>query len=450
MSFKNDPVSRRTALKYAGALGVAAGAAAQLRAASAQDATPEATAVEYPAPTAYTPAGPQVEKLVLWTRSSPDSSPNEFNALQEVAAKYTEYTGTAVELVTVPDGDFRSRLSLAAPGGDGPDIFGPVAHDWIGEVALQGIAAPFTTDDLVGFEDIPQSTIDAVTYNGQMYGYPLMSESLILFHNNDIVAEAPATWDDLVTKATEATHDDVYGFGFQAVEPYYLGAFFHGFGSYIFKNNDGTLDYDDIGLNNEGGVEAAKFVRDMVANQVPPIPEDVLDQPNAGGFLDGIEDAGLLGMRINGPWREPGLQTAGVNYGVAKLPTLPNGNPLQPFSGIQVMEMNAFGEQQDAAKDLINYFGSSEAVAILVAGFNKPPVHMSLRDAAVEVNPNLAVVMDQVVDAVPMPNIPQMAQVWTPWGDAVLGIVSGNVSDDEVQSMLDTAVEQIKANIAAN
>lgn len=434
-------MTRREALKAAGAAGFALATANAFRAA-AQD--------EFPEPTAYTPAGPQVEKLVLWTRSSPDSSPNEFSALQAVAAKYTEYTGSAVELVTVPDGDFRTRLSLAAPGGDGPDIFGPVAHDWIGELALQGIAQSFEDGDLVGMEDIPQSTLDAVTYDGKVYGYPVFSESLVLFHNKAIIDAAPETWDDLVAKATEATDGDQFGFGFQIVEPYYVGAFLHGFGGYIFKNNDGVLDYEDIGLNSEGGVESVKFLRDMFYNQQPPIPEDVLDQPNAGGFLDGIEDAGLLGMRINGPWREPGLRDAGVDFGVAKMPTLPNGTPLQPFSGIQVMNINAFGEQVDAAKDLVNFFGSPEAVGLMIEGFNKPPVHMSMRDAAVEISPNLAVVMDQVVDAVPMPNIPQMAQVWTPWGDAVLGAITGNVSDEEVQSMLDTAVEQIKANIAAN
>jgi maltose-binding protein MalE len=62
----------------------------------------------------------------------------------------------------------------------------------------------------------------------------------------------------------------------------------------------------------------------------------------------------------------------------------------------------------------------------------------------------MAAIMEQVEVAVPMPNIPQMAQVWQPWGDAMIGIVQQNVSDEEVQALLDTAVEQIKANIAQN
>jgi arabinogalactan oligomer/maltooligosaccharide transport system substrate-binding protein len=58
--------------------------------------------------------------------------------------------------------------------------------------------------------------------------------------------------------------------------------------------------------------------------------------------------------------------------------------------------------------------------------------------------------MEQVEVAVPMPNIPQMAQVWQPWTDAMVGIVQQNVSDEDVQALLDAAVEQISANIEQN
>ena len=111
----------------------------------AQDASPEASA----AVESYEPQGPQVDELVMWTRSSVDTSPNEWKALEDATGRYTELIGTKVKLVTVPDDDFRSKLSQAAPGGDGPDVFGPVAHDWIGEVALQQIAMPWEDGEIV-------------------------------------------------------------------------------------------------------------------------------------------------------------------------------------------------------------------------------------------------------------------------------------------------------------
>lgn len=440
-------LSRRDAMRKATLLGAGAAAVAMGGRAAAQDASPAAATS---GAGDYEPQGPQVENLTLWTRSSPDNDAHEWEALTVATQKYTEYTGSPVQLVTVPDADFRTRLSLAAPEGDGPDIFGPVAHDWIAEVAIQGIAMPWEEADINGIEDFQQSVIDGVSYEGQIYGFPVFQESLALFYDKAIIPEPPATWDDLVQMATDATEGDQWGFGFEMLAPYYQGAFFHAMGSYVFKNNEGILDYEDIGLNNEGGVEAAKLIRDMFNDQQPPMPEDLLDQTNAGAFLDGLQEQGLLGMRITGPWREPALQAAGIDYGVATLPTAPNGEPLQPFSGIQVFEVNGYGEQIDAAKDLVKFLSSTEGISLMLPTFNKPPVRASMRDEALEVNPNLEVYLDQVEVAVPMPNIPQMNQVWTPWTDAMVGIVQQDVSDEDVQALLDTAVDQIKANIEQN
>jgi len=46
-----------------------------------------------------------------------------------------------------------------------------------------------------------------------------------------------------------------------------------------------------------------------------------------------------------------------------------------------------------------------------------------------------------------MPNIPEMSSVWVPWGDAMDGIIPQNAPDDQVQTLLDNAVEQIKSAI---
>jgi maltose-binding protein MalE len=435
-------LTRRDALRRAGALGISATAI------GAALATPlRVGAQATPAAASYTPKGPQVEKLVLWTRSSKDTSPLEWGALEAVTKAYTDAVGTPVQMVTVPDADFRTKLSQAAPGGQGPDVFGPVAHDWIGEVAIQKIAYPWPQDQIPDVADIPQPAIDAVTYNGEIYGFPVFSETLGFQYYSDQVSEPPATWEDMVPMATELTKGDTYGFSFQLLQQYYQGAFFHAFGGYIFASQDGTLNTDDIGLNNDGSVEAAKFIRDIYWKKAPPQPEAVLDQANAGQFLNGLQESGNLVMTIDGPWREPTLQAAGIQYGITPLMTV-NGKQLQPFVGFQAFEVNAYGKSLDASVDLVSFIGSTDGVKLMIEGFGKPPVRDSLRDYAIGVNPNLGIWMDAAGQGVPMPNIPQMAEVWQPWGDAMVGIVTNNVGDDEVQGLLDAAVEQIKANIA--
>lgn len=394
--------------------------------------------------------GPQVERLTFWTRSSPDTSRNEWDALTAVATRYTELVGTPIELITVPDADFRSRMTLAAPSGDGPDVFGPVAHDWLGEFAVQNIAQTWAPDAIHGASELSQSSLAAVSVDGQLYGIPLFSEALALMYNTNLVPDAPATWDALVATATELTTGDQFGFVFPLLTQYYQGPFYFGFGSYIFRYENGAFDTTDIGLNNEGGIEASKFLRDMYHNQTPPMPESVLDAANAGSFIDGQFEAGLVGMTIAGPWREPAVTAAGIPYGIATLPTLPNGQPMTPFSGYQAMCANAYSQNLAAGQDLINFMGSAEGVSLMFAGFNKAPVRSSVMPAAIEFNPNFETWAAQAEIGVPMPNIPAMSEVWTPWGDAMTGIVNNNVSDDEVQALMDQAVEQINAAIQAS
>jgi maltose-binding protein MalE len=456
----NGRISRRQAVKRAMAGGVsvsallggiaAGGAGAQATPGTPVAGTPGATPGTPVAVAPYQPTGPQVERLVFWTRSSPDTSRNEWDALTAVTTRYTELVGTPIELVTVPDADFRPRMTLAAPSGDGPDVFGLIAHDWLGEFAVQNIAQTWAPEAIHAVNDFFPSSLAAVSVDGQIYGVPMFSEALALMYNTNLVQEAPATWDALVAQAIELTSGDQYGFVFPLLTQYYQGPFYFGFGSYIFRYENGQFDTTDIGLNNEGGIEASKFLRDMYHKQMPPMPEAVLDAANAGSFIDGQFEAGQIAMTIAGPWREPPVTAAGIPYGVSTLPTLPNGQPMTPFVGYQAACVNAYSQNLEAAQDFISFMGSGEGVTLMLAGINRAPVRTSLVSAAVELNPNLDQWAAQAALGVPMPNIPAMSQVWTPWGDAMTGIVTNNVSDEEVQALMDQAVQQIQSAIQAS
>lgn len=446
-------LSRREALRRAAGLGVAAAFASALFAAGGGVAGAQGAG-------AYTPKGPKVDKLVFWTRSSKDTSKNEWDALQKAADNYTKAIGTKIDLVTVPDADFRSKLSIAAPSGNGPDVFGPLAHDWIGEIAYQKIAKVWPS--LPNQDDFSQQALQLVSLpvsetggtpapgaaaKVDIYALPLFTEALALVYNKDMVSEAPKTWDEVLSQAKDLTKGGNYGFAFQILTQYYEGPFFFAEGSYIFKQSNGIFDTADVGLNNAGGVAAARALRDMYYKKAPEMPEGVLDQANAGQILPGMMQAGQLAMTIDGPWSVPPLKDAGVNVGVAPLPTWTNGKPLTPFLGIQAMLVNAYGKQVEAATDFVSFMGSTDQVVPMSVGFHKAPARASATDAAVKASPDFEAWIAQTKNANPMPNIPAMQKVWTPWGDAMVGILQKQASDAQVKQLLDTAVTQIKKNI---
>ena len=436
-----------TSAPAAGAAATAAPAAGA--AATAAPAAPAAGGATASADNCAT-SGPKVNKLTFWTRAvqGDGAAGAEYASIKKVADAYTAAVGTPVEIVTIPDADFKSKMSISAPAGEGPDVFGPIAHDWVGEFAIQKIALEIPASAVKGADDIIPSALDAARLDGKLYGMPLFVESVALIYNKKLVPTPPTTWADFVKIANEQTKGDVYGFGFPLLEQYHEGGFFMGFGGYVFKYANGKFDTADIGLNNAGSVEAAKFLRDMYAKKQPALPEVAIDRANMHGVQEGMMEAGKLAMTINGPWREVPLKAAGIDYGVAKLPSLPNGKPMSPFLGVQLMGASAFSKNKDAALDFISYMTCTNSAVTLFEGNNKVPVRKSaVASDAVKANPNIAVWNAQAADGVPMPNIPAMSNVWKPWGDAMDAIIPANAADDKIQGLLDGAVAQIKTAI---
>ena len=217
---------------------------------------------------------------------------------------------------------------------------------------------------------------------------------------------------------------------------------------YVFKYENGKFNTDDVGLSNEGSVKAAEFLRDMYHKKAPALPDAAIDRANQHGIQEGLMEAGKIAMTINGPWREQPLKKAGIDYGVAKLPMLPNGKPMVPFLGVQVFGGNAFSKNKEAALDFMSFATCTTSAITLYKGNNKVPVRTSAIDSAeVKANPNIAIWNAEAADGVPMPNIPAMSNVWKPWGDAMDAIIPADAPDDQVKGLLDNAVAQIKTAI---
>ena len=183
-------------------------------------------------------SGPKVDKLTFWTRAIEGNESPEYASLKAVADAYTAASGSPVELVSIPDGDFKAKMSIPAPAGEGPDVYGPIAHDWIGEFAIQKIALEVPESAIKDSGDILPASLDAARVNGKLYAMPLFVELVALIYNKKLVPNPPKNWDELVKTATDLTKGDVYGFGFPLLEQYHEGGMFMGFGGYVFKKRE--------------------------------------------------------------------------------------------------------------------------------------------------------------------------------------------------------------------
>ncbi|MEN8113705.1 MAG: extracellular solute-binding protein, partial [Actinomycetota bacterium] len=278
--------------------------------------------------------------------------------IEAVAPAFTEATGVEVVVTLVDFGDMRAEVTTKGPAGEGPDIF-IGAHDWIGELADNGAIAPI---DLAGRDsEFTASGLDALKWDGQQYGLPYVTEAVALYYNTDLVSEAPATMAELTAACDAIEVDNCLGVpgGNDADDAYHHHPFLSAMGGYIFAFDPTTgFDVEDIGLDTPEGIASAQLLEQLVTDgYVASTNYD--DAKNL--FLAGTE-----AFWLTGPWELGTLQDqTDVNWSVTTLPTV-EGNPMQPFVGIQGFYLSAFSESTAIAEEfLLNFVATPETMKAL-------------------------------------------------------------------------------------
>jgi arabinogalactan oligomer / maltooligosaccharide transport system substrate-binding protein len=376
------------------------------------------------------------EKLVVWV----NDEEKQKQALNDIFKKYTEKTGIKVETVAVSMLDQVKKIALDGPAGKGPDIFYQ-PHDRIGDIVLQGLADPVDLGDAKS--EYSKTAVDAVTYDGQTYGVPFVVETYGLFYNKNLVPEAPKTMEELMKIAKEKTNPvkDQYGFLMEAANFYFVYPFFAGYGGYVFRNEDGKMDTSDIGLANDGAVKGAELVQSWFKNGYIPkeINQDV---------MNGLFTKGNVATVISGPWNIATYRDAlGDKLATAPLPVLENGERPKSFVGVKAWMLSAYSKNKEWATDLMKFITNEEnSLHYYEVAGEMPANEKALTNEKIKNDPLIFGFAEQIQYGEPMPNVPQMSQVWDPMGNALQFIAKG----DNPKEVLKEAVKTIQDKIAAS
>ncbi len=370
-------------------------------------------------------------KLVIWESAGPET-----DFVNTVKDQFTAETGIEIEVVPVDQLSQASKLALDGPAGKGADIV-VWPHDRIGQSVLEGLLAPLpvTEKDLALFID---STVDAMSYEGKVYGLPYSLETTALIYNKDLLPAVPNTMDSLFTIAKELTDDDNYGFLYPISDFYFSYGFLGGYGGYVFKQTDSGLDTEDIGFATVGGVQGAELL-------VRFRTEGIIPEGTDYGVSDGLFKEQKVAAIINGPWAFAEYKKAGVNYGIAPLPKLSNGQYPTTFIGVKGYYISAFSENKDAALQFIKWLTTKE-MAYKHYQMNAiiPTNEEVIAMPEFQENKDFLAFATQASRGVPMPNVPEMGQVWDPMANAITIMLNGE-ADPELA--MELAVEQILENI---
>jgi maltose/maltodextrin transport system substrate-binding protein len=395
---------------------------------------------------------PEPVKLRWWITFAPDSA--EYPALQSTAEAYTQKTGHAVELVSVPWDDIAPRgttspLTLALQTGTGPDLWGPVPHNWTSAFARDQQALVLEPAQIQQSNQYLDVALQACQVGQKQVALPVLMDTMALYYNKAQVPSAPATFDEMVAVARGLTHpdDNRWGLAVPLLSPFHIYSFVDGYGGYIFRCDAGQCQVADIGLNNEGAVKGTELLTRLYTKD-RLLAEPLTDRGVMHERALELFTTGRAAMLIDGSWALSSIRASGLNYGIAPIPVLPDTTGIpRPLSTVQAIVVSSQTSHPGEAVELANHIASPESALALYQVWGKIPVRQELlRSSQFADTTDARVWRDQIARSLPLPNIPELGYVWAPWQQALEEAVPGY---KPVQEALDQAVEQIKSLVAS-
>ena len=306
-------------------------------------------------------------RLSGWT-----ASPEEENLLRSLLYECSlKNPDILVKYEPIP-ADYWPKIKTMVGSGTEPDIYYMDIFQFP-FFAQQDVLLPL--DDFMAAEGISRdefldTLINAFTFNGKTYGIPKDFNTLALFYNKELFAQAGLdeptndwTWDDLKAAAqTIKEKTGVAGFSVPA-DP-------GRFPIFVFQNGGRimTEDFSDTLIDAPEAIEAGKFYTGARAEGWAIIPQDV-----GVGWQGEAFGKGDVAMVLEGGWMVPYLsnQFPDRKYGAVHPPAGPKGEGNLVFTVAYVISKRS--KHPEAAFKAIACLTSEEnQTKVLESGFALP------------------------------------------------------------------------------
>jgi multiple sugar transport system substrate-binding protein len=386
--------------------------------------------------------------LNVWVRTGIGES------FTSVVKAYNDGHADKVELTQVTQNELVQKYATAIAGGQAPDA---LSLDLIYNPAF---AAAGQLEDLTDwakslpyFSSLSPSHVRLGTYEGKIYGLPMLVETSVFAWNKDLYKKAgldpdkaPANWDEIIANAEKIRKlgEDTYGFYFSGggcggcmiftFTPLTWGA-----GADILSADGKTATLDTPEMR-----KAVGYYRTMVEKDLVP-PGAASD--TGANFLSITN--GKIGQQNLGAFAIGTLVTQhpDIHFGVTLIPGV-NGKP-SSFAGGDNFVVTKGSPKTSIAKDFLQFAYSPEGQKIM-AKYGSLPTRA---DIAADVLKDLDPRMQVGVDAIAVGKTPYTLQFNDlinsangPWASFTNAAIFGKDVDgafataqDEMQSIIDNA-----------
>ena len=357
--------------------------------------------------------------LVIW------ADDQRVAVLKPFATQFEQQFGVKVSLRAFNASDLQSDFVTASQHGTGPDIV-VLANDAIGNLVQNGAIAPvqLTSAAQAAFEP---TAIKAMTYDGQVYGVPYAIENIALIRNTSLAPNAPTTIEQLVSEGTQlksqgkvknalclqsGTTGDAYH-----IFPLYTA----GGGQLFGTTAAGDPDPTQVQVASPSSVAAWAKLRGLGSKGSGALTTAINPNNAVPAFT-----SKACAFLISGPWAMDAIKAAHINYAISDIPSFSGGQPARPFLGVQAFFVAAKGKNVTLAQQFVTTYVTKPSVqeALYKVGA-RPEALIAALDASKQADPDIAKWEAAGANGEPMPDIPAMAQVWVPFGNAEVAVING-------------------------
>ena len=279
---------------------------------------------------------------------------DDVDAQQKMVDKFNEEHPDIQVVLEAYGSDFDTKISASMGSGDAPDVM----YMWNYPAYHEGLEPLDSYIEKEGEEykkNFYSTLWNYNSYDGQIYGLPVGFTTHCVYYNKDLFEKAGVeepkdgwTWEDLEEKAkkiNEAT--GVKGFSFSMKpDPY-------DYEMYLWSN--GTAYCDKEGkmegyVNSDKALETYKMFQDMAKDGYAVATE----KSGSDEF-----ESGQTAMFVYGAWAVKKYTEAGVNFGLAKLPSFgtEKSASILSSSGVAIAKSS---KNKEAAWEFVKYWTDDE------------------------------------------------------------------------------------------
>lgn len=357
-----------------------------------------------------------------------------------IAEFQTANPNITVERTHYENEALRDQFQTASLANAAPDVV-RVPNDFAGPFSALDIVAPskdIFDDAFLG--QFFQGALDPAVVAGTLYGVPdNYGNHLMLIYNKDLIAEPPATFEDLIAKAKELTSGDIQGFAYNLNEPFWGAGFYGSFGGWPLDASDKPQ------FNNDAFKNYLTFVASLKSDGVVPAECDY-------NCADTLMKDGKAAMIINGDWSLGDYTKAlGDKMGVAPVPPI-NGKPYTEMTaGKYFMVSNAVLDddaKKDAVAAFITFMTSADVQKKWLSEFKRLPSNSEVaKDPSIANDPILAGSMAALSDGRGQPAAPEMRCAWDAWRPNLEGVMAGTLAPADAAAAAQTSADECVATL---